>query len=455
MSLPPPSGELAGTHVVLDASVELLAGATVVVGGSPLRVIRLSARGAELVEHLAHGDEVPAGAAPTALVRRLLDGGLVHPDWSGGSPDAPEPAADVTVVVPVRGALDPQLLAALGPVAAVVVVDDASPVAVSVPASTPDGAPVRLVRRTIQGGPAAARNDGLALVDTCLVALVDADCVPRPGWLQILLPHFSDPAIAVVAPRITAATDRAHGLLARYETAWSALDMGPRPARVRARTRMAYVPSAALVARTAALREVGGFDPGLRVGEDVDLVWRLDRDGWTVRYEPLAEVDHRHRTRPVAWLRRRFDYGTSAGLLARRHPGLLAPVELSGWRTTALAEHLAAVGDPELAPRLVAAGRRTGLRQLARALLRPWWPVTLLAIAIVPSRRVRVAIVAVVASAAIRDWLDDGAPTGLGTFLVGRLGDDLAYGTGVWVGCVRARTTEPLRPVLRWAATPR
>ena len=28
------------------------------------------------------------------------------------------------------------------------------------------------------------------------------------------------------------------------------------------------------------------FEPGLRVGEDVDLFWRMEEAGWTVRYVP-------------------------------------------------------------------------------------------------------------------------------------------------------------------------
>ena len=41
-----------------------------------------------------------------------------------------------------------------------------------------------------------------------------------------------------------------------------------------------------------ALREVDGFDPELRLGEDVDLVWRLDAAGWRCRYEPSVSVFH-------------------------------------------------------------------------------------------------------------------------------------------------------------------
>src|SRR5690606_17683482 len=131
---------------------------------------------------------------------------------------------------------------------------------------TVHGAPVRVVRRGHQGGPAGARNSGLAEVATPLVAFVDADCEPVSGWLDHLLPHLDDPAVAAVAPRIVAAdtgTDETSGAIARYEAEHSALDMGPAPARVRARSRVSYVPAAALLARVDDLRAVGGFDADL------------------------------------------------------------------------------------------------------------------------------------------------------------------------------------------------
>jgi mycofactocin system glycosyltransferase len=462
---------LAGLRVVPDAELEVRSGGRVLVGGSPMRVVRLSEAGAAVVGPLLAGAPVPPGPGPTALVRRLLDGGLVHPVPEGGRLRAD----DVTVVVPVHGALDPAMLDGLGRAGAVVVVDDASPRPVDVPDQTADGVPVRVVRRSAQGGPAAARNTGLAEVETDLVAFVDADCRPRPGWLTGLLPLLADPEVAAVAPRIVAADDRRDaGLLARYEAARSALDMGARPARVRARTRVSFVPAAALVARTAALRAVGGFDEAMLVGEDVDLVWRLDEHGRTVRYQPGASVAHRHRTSPRSWLRRRYDYGTSAAGLARRHPGALAPVEASGWSLAALG--LAAVGHPvagaavaassvaslsqtldqlddaqAVATRLAARGHLAAARLAADAVVRPYWPVALLVGLVVPSRRLRRALLAAALAGPVVEWVRERPRLDPFSWVALRLLDDAAYGTGVWAGALAERTADPLRPELtRW-----
>lgn len=459
---------LAGLHLVADESLRRHERGRVLFGGSPLRLVRVSERGAELVDRLLDGEPVPQGAGAQRLVRRLLDGNLLQP-----RPDtSPFGPLDVTVVIPVRGALDPALLDAIGIVARIVVVDDASDLPVAIKGPTVHGVQVEVVRHPDNRGPAAARNTGLTLVDSPVVAFIDADCVPRPGWLEPLLAQFTDPEVAACAPRIVAADPVGpvgHRLLERFERVEAALDRGPTRGRVRARTRTAYVPSAALVARVGTLRSIGGFDESLTTGEDVDLVWRLDEADHTVRYEPSATVGHRHRVRPWAWARRRFDYGASAGPLARRHPGALVPVEASGWSYATWV--LLATGHPFAAAAMVGAtigqlhsrleslehplpvivpltlrGHLAAGRLLATALVRPWWPLTALALAFVPSRRLRVTLLGALLAPPLIDWFRRRPPIPPHAYVALRLLDDVAYSSGVWVGSVRARTIDPLRP---------
>ena len=464
------SGALTGLRITADPSLQRHDDGTVLMGGSPLRVMRISVRGADALDELLAGEPIPATANVQRLVRRLLDTGLVQPLVD----EAPFGPTDVTVVIPVRGHLDTGLLEAVGPVARIVVVDDATDEPVTAPGRTSHGVPVDVVRRTERGGPAAARNTGLATTTTALVAFLDADTIPRSGWLAPLLAQFADPAVALVAPRIVAAepVGRAeHPRLARYERERASLDMGPERGRVRARSRLSFVPSAALVGRVDALRALDGFDESMAVGEDVNLVWRLDESGRTVRYEPSALVQHRHRTTPWSWARRRFDYGTSAGPLARRHPGALVPVEASGWSyatwglaaaghpvaaavtvgATAgvLERHLRGVDRPWLAAaRLTTRGHLGAGRLLARAIVRPWWPVALALGVFVPWRRLRLVLLGAALAPPIIDWVRRRPEVDLPSFVALCLADDVAYSTGVWVGCVRARSIEPLVPEL-------
>ncbi|MGH8997840.1 MAG: glycosyltransferase, partial [Acidimicrobiia bacterium] len=283
-------------------------------GGSPVRLFRLSPGGAATVRHLGEGMSLEetrrlTGVDPGSLARRLLDAAVFEPRPPPGAGGFT--AADVTVVIPVRDratALPPLLARIPG----ALVVDDGS---VDHSGDVAAAAGAKVIRRPVAGGPAAARNTGIGAASTPLVAFVDSDCLPDTGWLERLLPHFADPAVGAVAPRITGRPAAGPvGLAGRYDTACSALDMGPIPAAVGAPgSRVPYVPAAAVVARRHALVELGGFSDDMPLGEDVDLVWRLVGAGWTVRYAPDVAVAHAPRRDWEAVLGRRFAYGLAAG----------------------------------------------------------------------------------------------------------------------------------------------
>ena len=64
-----------------DSGTRLVAGGTVLVGGSPVRVLRLTPAGARAVAGWFSGVPVADSAAARTLARRLLDAGIAHPDW--------------------------------------------------------------------------------------------------------------------------------------------------------------------------------------------------------------------------------------------------------------------------------------------------------------------------------------------------------------------------------------
>jgi mycofactocin system glycosyltransferase len=314
-------------RIALAKDLKLWASGHLVTGGAPWRLARLGPEAARFVAHLrSRGSEGLRLSTDREqlIAREFLGRGFAHP-LTSSRPTTHE----VTVVVPAFDRVEAlrRCLAALSGFD-VLVVDDASKDATSVREAA-DFYHAGLLRRTTNGGAAAARNSGFRSASSSFVAFVDSDCVPQPGWLDQLMPHFDDPLVAVVAPRIS--PDLSSGsFLARHEAVRSALDMGPNPALVRPGARLGFVPGATLVVRSRAL-EAMGFDESLRIGEDVDFVWRLSDAGWLVRYEPRAVVLHEGRTNPAAWFRRRFEYGTSAAALAHRHPGRLAPARPSAW----------------------------------------------------------------------------------------------------------------------------
>lgn len=484
-----------------------------VLGGDPVTLVTPSPSVSALLEGADRliSTNTPAGAA---LARALTDRGMAHPQVCGPEPSAdsasagaasvgsagPARALDaVAVVVPVRddaagvAALTQALRPELGRGLRLVVVDDGSATPLTTagiptgaaPASTPI-----VLRHERSRGPSAARNAGTAAALAAgadVVVYLDADVIPRPGWLDPLLAHLDDPLVAAVAPRIVAA-EPGRFWVRGHETARSALDMGVEPARVRPRTRVPYVPSAALAVRPDRLPSppegggAGPFDERLHVAEDVDLCWRTDAAGGRVRYEPAARVAHRHRTELSMLLSRRSYYGTGAAPLAERHGPAVAPavaspwslaVALGVWSATPAGLVVAGVAagrawwrtrqltdDGRAAAQLIARGAGASVRQLPGALLRPYWPVTAAAVVATAPSRSRVArglrrrlLVAAVADGLWHWWsarepgrLPVDEP--LGHVVLHRL-DDLAYGVGVWRSAWSARSLAALTPELK------
>ncbi|MGW5451865.1 mycofactocin biosynthesis glycosyltransferase MftF [Nocardia sp. NPDC003979] len=452
-----------GFGVRIDPRVRAFSGGRILIGGSPARMLRLAPEAAELI---GDGYLEVTDTKSAIVARRLLDSGVANPrPRLLPSPD------DVTVVVPLYNNAD-GLVRLLGSLRGhnVIVVDDGSDEPVRIP-PRPGRGQVTVLRHERPLGPAAARNAGLRAASTGFVAFLDSDVVPRSGWLEVMLGHFSDPQVALVAPRIVA-LDSESNALARYEHTRSSLDLGRREAAVHARGIVSYVPSAALLARRAALLGEGGFDESMQVAEDVDLCWRLERAGWRLRYEPAAHVAHDHRVEFRAWFTRKLFYGTGAAPLGKRHGEMVSPLSVPKW--TVLAAILFATlskwgllgGLVTLATALVrmrrvfaeldnptriaavylARGFFAGLWRLASAMCRDYWPVTL--VAVLASRRIRKIAVTMALADGLADWFthrDSGGLDPLRYVAYKRL-DDVAYGTGLWLGVIRARSFEALKP---------
>lgn len=453
---------------------------TLLIGGSPLSLLRFSAPAAASLDAIENGVTSTAEDVPepdVGLVAHLLRRGIIHRRATTVAD-----ASRMTVVVPalVRSESDRARLAALVESIAplrVVVVDDGSPTSIRLPESG-----CTVVRRADTGGPAAARNAGLAEVTTQITAFVDADCVfgeseraseaegdVAADTLLSLAGHLDDPDVVVVAPRL--ASGRGKGMLARYETIATPLDMGPRRALVRRGSRVSHVPAAVMVARTDAVRSVGGFDESLRFGEDVDLLWRLDSPETRCVYDPSFTVHHEPRPSVVAMLRQRFGYGTSAAPLDRRHrcppyrghavvaAGVVS-LALGWWQAGLVALVLATSAtclrlgrhgvDIVTAARVSFTGQMASASHLARAATREWLPLTTTA-ALLSNRAALALFVSWIAPSMALWWRGWRAGRRTDPFSAAllRLLDHAAYSAGVWTGMVRSHSPTAIAPSLR------
>ena len=170
----------------------------------------------------------------------------------------------------------------------------------------------------------AVRNVGLQAARHEYLAYVDADCTVPPTWLasavRLLESDLSVGAVGgpCIAPAEGSWVERA---LAPVRLSWS----GSRVADSLA--------TSSFVARTALLRELGGFNEKLASGEDSEMSARLRQRGLTLR--SLADCCVVHYGYPDTWmafLRKQIWHGSSH-LEAR-----------TGLDLTLLLSHLALLG---------------------------------------------------------------------------------------------------------------
>lgn len=193
----------------------------------------------------------------------------------------------ISIIVPVYRQWDrvPNLLGALAGQdlaahrAEVLLVDDepGAPHDLSLPA-----------RARIVAGPGrgsyAARNAGVEAARGQWLAFTDADCRPRPGWLDAL----------AAASREHPGTLLAGPVEVRSGTTpnrWEIFDIvrGIPQARYVAN---GYAATANLAVPAETFHALGGFDGARRSGGDAEFCRRAGRGGYALRLVPAAIVDH-------------------------------------------------------------------------------------------------------------------------------------------------------------------
>lgn len=166
---------------------------------------------------------------------------------------------------------------------------------------------VTLVKAPRNLGFAGGCNLGVRHATGELVAFINNDATPEPGWLSeavAVLAH--DTTIACVASKVLD-WDGTHIDYVDAALTWFGMGYKPgagqpydgegaEPADV------LFATGAAMIMRTRVFEEVGGFDERFFMFyEDVDLGWRLNLLGHRVRYVPTSVVRHRHHASVAAY----------------------------------------------------------------------------------------------------------------------------------------------------------
>jgi GT2 family glycosyltransferase len=196
-----------------------------------------------------------------------------------------------------------------------------------------------------------ARNRAIAEATGEVVAFADDDVTVDPGWIRALAAAFgTDEAVAAVTGLVLPAElqTEAQVLFERYRsfgrgfTPRRVAPEGTGPLASRYGAAGDYGTGANMAFRRSLFTRIGAFDPALDVGTptrgggDLDMFFRVLKEGHVLVYEPRAIVRHRHR-RSMETLRSQIaDHGVSFSAYivrnALRYPDeRLAFARLAGW----------------------------------------------------------------------------------------------------------------------------
>lgn len=195
----------------------------------------------------------------------------------------------------------------------VVVVDDCSGYATpKVLEDLADQAPfaLRVLTNPVNGGPGAARNRGWRAARSELVAFIDDDCAPDPGWLIAGIAAFGRNDRLGVVQGVTlpppGVGPGSHWAIVRSVT-WES----------------PWFEACNIFYRRAALADTSGFDERLPwCGEDTAAGWAVLEAGWERDFATDSIVFHDVEERGVRWRMGRAWLERNLVDLAFRYPGL-------------------------------------------------------------------------------------------------------------------------------------
>jgi len=199
------------------------------------------------------------------------------------------------------------------------------------------GRDVKVLHRDNNDGFGTAANSGSTEGDASLILLINPDVRLDPESFSSLVSLIGSDGIGAAAPRLVLPDGQPQsgpagyspGVLAVASHAFQVPGWFPgrwfeRPLFL-GRSKVEetngggpiarevdWVSGACMLVRRQAFEQVGGFDPRFFMyGEDMDLCFRLKREGWRVVYCPSEWAEHRHvssadsashRAAPITWL---------------------------------------------------------------------------------------------------------------------------------------------------------
>lgn len=134
-----------------------------------------------------------------------------------------------------------------------------------------------------RGFKAGNLNHGTTFATAPLIAILDADCVPEPGFLRALVPYFDDPSVGAVQARWGYLNDRKNPLTLAQGAILDTLFCFESELRKR-RSESGFFLGTGGIWRRETIVGLGGWEERF-TAEDFDLSYRARMAGWRIAYE--------------------------------------------------------------------------------------------------------------------------------------------------------------------------
>jgi glycosyltransferase involved in cell wall biosynthesis len=208
------------------------------------------------------------------------------------------------------------LQAMLYPNYEVIVVNDGSTDSMREKLIAYESAPGFRIIHKENGGLSSARNVGMRAAAGEIVAYIDDDAYPGPYWLFYIAHHMMTTGHAAAGgPNLPPWGDGMIGEVVAHSPG------GPNHV-LYSDTIAEHIPGCNMAFRRDALLAINGFDERFRIaGDDVDLCWRIQRNGGVIGFHAGATVFHHRRLQLRGYLRQQQNYGRAEAMLEQKWPG--------------------------------------------------------------------------------------------------------------------------------------
>jgi cellulose synthase/poly-beta-1,6-N-acetylglucosamine synthase-like glycosyltransferase len=176
------------------------------------------------------------------------------------------------------------------------------------------GLPLVVLRLPARGA-GAARNAGAAHASAGIILFTDADCTPRPDWIERMMAPFRSQTISGVRGAYVSSQTALTARLVQSEYE----DRYRRTAKLGS---IDFIDTYSAAYRREVLLESGGFDVAFEGAsvEDQELSFRIAKRGHHLVFEPSAIVSHVHPNTPLKYFKKKYRIGRFKPRVHARHP---------------------------------------------------------------------------------------------------------------------------------------